>query len=248
MSFFDEIGKSISPGLGSVISGGLGFLGQMDTNATSQSNAQSANAFNAQQAQINRDYQTEMSNTAYQRQVQDLEKAGLNPMLAYIKGGGASSPSGSVASATVPQYQSPIQGMAQYKLTSAQASKTEAEKPKVEAEVALTNQQINNLKTENDKAKALIDNIKQEYQKLYKQNLNLTEIGNQIREDIALKRKQIENFQAIIDNTVVQTEINKLEQQLRGFDVKAATDTGNLGREYNQVKGLLDVFRTLTRK
>ena len=266
MSFLDDIGSGISslvsdvapiasaaanfvtPGLGSAISGGLGFLGSMQTNATNASNAQAANAFNAQQAQINRDYQTEMSNTAYQRQVADMQAAGLNPMLAYMKGGGASSPSGSTASATVPQYQSPIQGAAQYKLTSAQASKTEAEKPQVEASTAMTNQQINNLQTENEKAKAVIDNLKQEYQNLIKQGYNLTEVGNQLREDISLKSKQIANFAAITENQYVITEIKKLEQRLTQYDVDAATDTGNLGREYHQVKGLLDVFRALTRR
>lgn len=55
--------------------------------------------FNAQQAQINRDYQTEMSNTAYQRAAADMRAAGLNPYLAYGQGG-ASTPSGSTASAT----------------------------------------------------------------------------------------------------------------------------------------------------
>lgn len=58
------------------------------------------NAFNAEQAQINRDWQEKMSNTAFQRQVSDMSAAGLNPQMLYgsSAGSGASTPSGGVAS------------------------------------------------------------------------------------------------------------------------------------------------------
>lgn len=223
--------------------GGLGYLGQQETNTANQANAQ---------AQM--DFQERMSNTAYQRQVQDMKSAGLNPMLAYIKGGGASSPSGSMAT-----YQSPVSGAVQaassaqvpanIRSTEAQAKQTGAQTDYLTgSQTELTNQQINNLKTENDKAKAVIDNLKVEYQNLVKQGLNLTDVGNQIRKNIDLMSKQIVNFDAITDNTYVLTEINRLEKKLRSYDVEAASGLGNLGREYNQVKGLLDVFRALTRR
>lgn len=61
--------------------------------------AQKARDFSALEAQKSRDYQTAMSNTAYQRAVQDMEKAGLNPYLAYTNGG-ASTPAGATASPT----------------------------------------------------------------------------------------------------------------------------------------------------
>lgn len=55
-----------------------------------------ANRVNILLNRENRDWQERMSNSAYQRGMDDMRKAGLNPMLAYAQGG-ASTPSNQAA-------------------------------------------------------------------------------------------------------------------------------------------------------
>lgn len=69
---------------GSLLSGLFGYKGQKDTNVAS-----------AQQAQKQMAFQERMSNTAVQRRMADLKKAGINPILAGSKE--ASSPAGQQA-------------------------------------------------------------------------------------------------------------------------------------------------------
>lgn len=108
------------------------------------------NEFNAEQAKLQREYETEMSNTAYQRAYEDMRKAGLNPNLAGGQGG-ASTPAGSAATSA---------GFAPFDLAGAMNAnanaattamntkwvpkKIKAEIGNIEGQTALTEAQTNN--------------------------------------------------------------------------------------------------------
>ena len=127
--------------LSSAIGGIFGYKGQKDTNVAS-----------AQQARQQMDFQERMSNTAVQRRMADLKKAGINPILAGTDG--ASSPSGAMGTVQDPTS-SALAGM--------------RAKQEIANLDARTNVQYSQDSLLNEQAKAMEGNV--EYANMYKRFL-----------------------------------------------------------------------------
>lgn len=129
-------------GIGAIsgaIGGGANIISQNSANATNIELQQKANEFSAAEAQKNRDFQEKMSNSAYQRATQDMEKAGINPMLAFSQGG-ASSPSGATASGGAARVESTRVGDALTKTVSSAGdmARLKKELEQKDADIALS--------------------------------------------------------------------------------------------------------------
>lgn len=89
-------------GFGAMAQGGMELTGRMhqeemqdDQQAFADFQARQGMVNSAEQAKIQRDFQERMANTSWQRGVADMKSAGLNPMLAFSKGG-ADTPGGAM--------------------------------------------------------------------------------------------------------------------------------------------------------
>lgn len=215
MSWITSFLSSLLPGIGSGLLSQIFGLSraEKEQNAFNANEAdknrewqalqqQNNNAFNAEQAQLNRDFQAEQAATQYQRGVQDMRAAGLNPALAYGQGGASamqgatasagSAPSGSAASGSGRGLAIGLSDLMQLGLMKKQIEKTDSEIKSIDASTALTNKNA-------------------EYR------------GLEIAFYSPLTQSQIDNYKSMIDNRAVDSRLK--ESGITANEAKALLDS-----------------------
>lgn len=170
------------------------------------------------EAQKNRDWQEEMSNTSIQRRMADLKAAGLNPLLATSSASaGASTPSG--AQADIKRFNpADISALASARLVSAQAKAQEQEN-------SVFDVKADKLKLENKLEAQNILNASSLRELQNAQTLNT-------KADILVKHAQRNNInmsteEAKRDIQLLDVRLNSLEGTEEGQNAKFYSDIGS---------------------
>ena len=187
------------------------------------------NVASARAAQQQMDFQAEMSNTSYQRQVKDLEAAGINPML-VTKLGGASTPPGAMPSFVNPAF---MASQASSAMQSSQAAKQQADTAE-----RMSESQIQQVNAATDKIREEIKNIQIEGQRL-KEMVYLVARQTDYYQHLGYSEAQRTNMvKATIQKLIAETDLIK-------FDVQAAQQLDNLGREVKQLEPIVNIIKAL---
>lgn len=216
IGLFSSIGSAIG-GIGSSIVGGI---------------------FNKNEAEKNRDWQEEMSNTSIQRRMADLREAGLNPLLATNSASaGASTPSGAQANIDTTGIHSGINNGFQLAL---QAKNIEAEVDKKRAETDATRDKM--ITEELNRQGMALDNLGKE------KGLRTEELKqNYLSAQTDNERARILTEYARRNN-IDQNTMNQIQQQLGMiFDLNVKKMNPALSREGLEDSHEADLYNNPTR-
>lgn len=208
--------KAITSPIASVIGSGLSYLG-----------GQAQNAASAEAAARQMEFQREMSDTSYQRQIKDLEAAGINPML-VTKLGGASTPPGAMPSFVNPGL------MAAQSFSALQSS--QAAKQQAETAERLSEPQIRQVEAATAKIIEEIKNIPIEGQRLKEAVFLVARQADYYNQLLYTEKEKQEMLKATVQKLFAETDLIK-------FDVQAAQQLDNLGREVKQLEPIVNIIK-----
>lgn len=176
-----SVGKAITAPVAGLIGAGLNFFGGTQQNQSAWDISQAANASSAEQAQRQMDFQERMRATQYQTAVDDMTKAGLNPMLAYSQGG-----SGTPAGAAGTVYTAPVRNV-MGEAVNAYMAATQNDADVAVKQAAAVNTSAQTIKTEADTIRTA------------------AEIGK-ILEDTKVSTQTYKNMQEALNKLVVEIQ------------------------------------------
>lgn len=214
--------------MGGLMLGGSLLGGSMSNDRTDARQAQ-AQQFNSAEAQLNRDFQERMSNTAYQRSMADMQQAGLNPILAYSKGG-ASSPTGATASTSY----TPAQDIVSPALSSAMST--------IRMKSEVDNMQATNANLKLDAANKWVENSKLRSEDARIQAETKNTAARTATEIERLPVHTAERVKAEIDKGVYDDPKGKIARQLGTYGQEAQRASSALSNVMNPIKGFNQIW------
>ena len=237
MGLFDGASNLFSMG-SELLSGWMNDQYAEDRQNSSQNFAGNQQAlaaqFNSAEAAANRDFQRHQSDTAHQREVLDLNAAGLNPMLALMKNGN-STPGGSQASvgpagagialAKGVDLNAAMNSASNIRLQQAATDKTEAEASRTRAEEEEIKARTPTHAVSIEVMKQNIEKTQEEIRKIIQETDTSAHSAANLAQQTLNLKEVIPQIQATVDQLRAHTKLAGAQTTLTGAQTTLAGAT-----------------------